>query len=205
MERKKLISIMAVLLCCFSLCGCAENFDKDSYEKIRKMGAEAGRYMTVGNSSQAIKILEESLALCKKHFPLDEAPEAHKKLIKALYLPIYIALGTSYLSSGEHQKAIKVYEEGVKILPGDAWALYNPMAAIYFAQGEHQKAITICEKTIQLFPDVSLTYFGLGRIYANLGDYKKARDNLQKALDIGLEKGDSTVTQEAQKSLKMIP
>lgn len=189
MEKKRLLITITILLnLCVSTLVFADTDTKTICSEEAKLYAlEAARYMQQGHFNKAIENSEKALELDPKCFSA------------------YLGLGGCYLSLGEHDKAIKIYEEGIKNIPEYSWTFYDSIAVIYASQGEYQKAIEICENTLQLFPDNRTTYISLGRIYANLGDYRRAKENLEKALDASIKKGDEINANEARNLLKLIP
>jgi predicted ATPase len=123
---------------------------------------------------------EEALSWTRKAFELAERLSAPEVLVGC-----YNNLGTLSLKSGEHEKALKYYEHGLKIalennLFGYASALYNNLSELYWDTGEFQKMFETAQEGSALEKKVGNLYgivwidSMLAASYAFMGEMQKA-------------------------------
>jgi len=93
---------------------------------------------------------------------------------------IYLDLGEQLSKLGRDDKALKLYEEGVRRGIRDGW-IYSRLGRLYLEQGNRQAAIAAYEKAAQLNPsdaeslsDLALTYLDSGRVASAERVYKWA-------------------------------
>jgi len=122
----------------------------------------------------------EALSWAQKALELSERLGNSEVLMRC-----YNDLGTLSLKSGEFEKALEYYEQGLKIAlennsVGDAITLYNNLCNLYWATGEFQKMFETAQKGSELAKKVGspygLTWLDslLAECYVNMGDIQKA-------------------------------
>ena len=95
--------------------------------------------------------------------------------------------GNLLLAQGEPERAARCYEAAVKLKPELVEACIN-LAAVRFGQQRFDEAAQLLEKSLTAVP-FSAPYdpkvrFNLGLAYLKSGDPAKARDNLEKYLEL---------------------
>ena len=81
--------------------------------------------------------------------------------------------GQSYSKSGSYDKAIKEFNEAIRLNPGLAAAYYN-RGEIYFQRGDYAQAIRDFTRTIDLSPDYTFAYYSRGVANERIGDIEEA-------------------------------
>lgn len=105
----------------------------------------------------------------------------------------YNDLGTMSLKSGEHEKALKYYEQGLKMalknnFLGYATSFYNNLNALYWSIGEFQKSFEIAQKGSELVRKAGSLYgmawidVALASGYAYMGEIQKAMSMCEEIL-----------------------
>ncbi|CAF0977434.1 unnamed protein product [Adineta ricciae] len=112
---------------------------------------------------------------------------------------IYDQLAAAKADQGEYQKAINLYETGLKIKQKTLFpnhphlaASYNNMGSAYLKIGQFSKAFAYYKKALDIqqrslptdHPDISMSYSNLGVLYDNMGDYSRALSYYNKSLVI---------------------
>jgi tetratricopeptide (TPR) repeat protein/tRNA A-37 threonylcarbamoyl transferase component Bud32 len=130
----------------------------------------------------------EALSWAQKAFKLAERLDNKQVLASCCS-----DLGTISLKSGEHEKALKYYDQGLKIalendLIGIATSLYNNLATLYWSMGELQKTFETAQKGSEFAKRVGSLY-GLAWIdvmvatsYAFMGEIQKAMSVFEEIL-----------------------
>lgn len=115
---------------------------------------------------------------------MDEALKNYDEAVKAApqNSALRIKYGSLLLLKGDVDGAISHLDEAVVLSPGSAEAWLRRGDAYYEKKDWKQSGVSY-EQTVALapvrFPDA---YWGLGLVYIELGDYKKAKFNLTKAV-----------------------
>ena len=100
----------------------------------------------------------------------------------------YNDLGTISLKSGQHEKALKYYEQGLKMAlkngpVGSATSFYNNLHALYWSIGELQKSFETAQKGSELVRKAG-SLFGIAWIDAALASDYAYMGELQKAISM---------------------
>lgn len=110
----------------------------------------------------------------------------------------YQISASGYLQEGNSQKSIELFQQGIKII-GDRSApfllgkLYSDISVAYSAVFRSNDGIESLKKAIGLFEKIgnqyqtAIAYNNLGTNLLLSGDWKKAEDFLNKAIDLALE------------------
>ena len=131
---------------------------------------EGNQYLRQRNYQKAIEYFETKL----KEKPND--PVLHNQL------------GYAYSKLGKYKKAIEHYQKAVELKPDYSEAHYN-LGHIYAEKTvlRLEDAIKELTKAIELRSDYAKAYNDRGLVYAWLGDFEKAKQDLQKALKLDPE------------------
>ena len=90
---------------------------------------------------------------------------------------------------GHYEKAVEWYEKTIKLDPNNAEA-YNNLGLAYRAMNARPSEIAWYFKTaIEINPQYAEAYDNLGKAYYGMGDFEKAEEYCQKALEIKPELG----------------
>ena len=125
-----------------------------------------------GHSDSPAETKERSLEMARKAVAINpDSPQAQW------------ALGYVYMYRNQFDKAIDALERSVSLSPSYADG-YAMLALINNNLGHAEEAIRLIEKGMKLNPYYSWDYlYNLGRAYYALGDYQKATEYLQQALE----------------------
>lgn len=86
-----------------------------------------------------------------------------KEILKDIY---YQVLGNSYDLNGEKDKAIKTYEDGLKLYP-NAGRLYLELGVVNINHQDMKKSMSYFEKGIQMAPEFPSNYYWASKVYCN--------------------------------------
>jgi len=130
------------------------------------------RQVFFGYSDSPAETKERSLEMARKAVAINpDSPQAQW------------ALGYVYMYRNQFDKAIDSLERSVSLAPSYADG-YAMLALINNNLGHAEEAIRLIEKGMKLNPYYSWDYlYNLGRAYYALGDYQKATEYLQQALE----------------------
>jgi tetratricopeptide (TPR) repeat protein len=158
------------------------SFGQSNQEIALEKGRTAIQLMDDGNIDDAIRLLEEAQKLDPDRFDFPyeiayahyiqkdyegaikilEKIENHKNVSDRLYQ----LLGNAYDNIGKTDKAVKVYETGLKKFP-DSGFLHLESGIICMHKKEYDKALSFFEKGIYVAPAFSSNYFWATKIYCN--------------------------------------
>ncbi len=105
------------------------------------------------------------------------------------------SLADQYELTGELQKSLKLYEEGLAIQTAEASAsygtasLYKKMGKIYEKMVLHDRAIKLLEKSLEQFnksgnlKEIAATRVELGWVYLRISDYPRAQKYFEEVLN----------------------
>lgn len=105
------------------------------------------------------------------------------------YLPLYdeskdltIAsiIGDIYVKFGDREKAKEYYSKAI-VDPKNEEAFVN-LSQIYLEEGAYREALNLCERFIEIKGDDPMPYICIGRVYFEMENPQKARENLEKAI-----------------------
>ncbi len=100
----------------------------------------------------------------------------------------YYVRGTAYLAKGEFDNAIDDYTEAIKRKKDYAGAYYVRGTA-YVAKGDVYNAISDYNTTIKYKPDFAGVYVVRGLVCLHLRKWKRAKSDLMKARNLGVDIG----------------
>ncbi len=151
-------------------------------EKALEKGNQAIKLEDDGEYEKAIKLFEEAQKLDpdKIDYPYEIAYsymqlKEYKKAInigekltkhKDVEDMNYELLGNAYDYLGKEDKAIEIYEEGLKKFPNSG-RLYLEMGVMQMIKKDYNKALAYYEKGIEVAPQFSSNYYWAAKIYCS--------------------------------------
>ncbi|MCF7873994.1 MAG: tetratricopeptide repeat protein [Candidatus Omnitrophica bacterium] len=176
--------------------------ENDCFKKAQKIGIKGSKYQQSSQFNKALSYYQKALNTLKDCYPLSKT---NSRKVTGLYGSLYLGMASMHIVLGEEEKGIKICKEAVNKFPRMANAYYNIMVGAYIKLGKTQEAIIFCKTSIKNNPNDWLPYSTLGKLYYRLGDYKKAKNNLQKAFDLSSKKGEISISQDIKRILNTIP
>jgi tetratricopeptide (TPR) repeat protein len=140
--------------------------DRNDGRATENMDAELKRRLDSGDSAGAIQYLEKMLGAYPK------TAVAHNDLAVLCY------------QSGAKLKALRHYEEAVRLQPNNATFQKNLADFYYVEQGRIQDALKIYVQILELEPLDVETLFAVGKICGQLGQPEDAKAFFTRILDI---------------------
>ena len=112
-----------------------------------------------------------------------DAEKAIKKAIKANpdNMALYVQRGLNYEAQGEMEKAEKVFEEAIKKLPAERFAVQK-LANAYSRAAKYTYAVAAYERGGELLKDETMFAYNLGALYQQLNEEDKMVRNYLLAL-----------------------
>ena len=175
---KKIKSIGFFLLLAVS----PASFAQTNQEKAIEKGREAITLMDKGQFDESIKLLKEAEKLDPKNFnyPYEMAyayygKADYKEAIKILEKNkahsdvndrLFQLLGNSYDLSGNPEKALAAYDEGLKVFPNSG-EIYLEKGNLLWAKEKYVEALEFYEKGIEVNPEFPSNYYRAARIYCH--------------------------------------
>lgn len=155
-------------------------FGQSNKEKALEKGNQAIKLEDEGKIDEAIKLLEQSLKLDPDNinypYELGYAYYAKKDYKQASkYLEgilkhqdindrVYQLLGNCYDNIGKSDKAVEIYEAGLKIFPNSG-NLYLEIGVVQMGKKDYNKALFNYEKGIEVAPKFPSNYYWAAKIY----------------------------------------
>lgn len=137
-------------------------------------------YLLLGNANYYLKEFDKSIQYFDQSLKLD--PD-FKDALKNL--PIVLRDGGRHMGQikNDFGKAEKWLTRSYNMNPKD-YETCRLLGITYGIQNKHQLAIDYFQKAIALRPDIAANYTSLGTAYMNIGNQEKAREALNKAVEI---------------------
>jgi tetratricopeptide (TPR) repeat protein len=177
MKIKHNIRVIGIL---FFLTICQITLGQTNKEKAYEKGMQAVKLEDEGKYDEAIKLLEEAQKLDPEYieFPYElgyayYAKKEYKKAAKYLegildhpkvYDQVFQLLGNCYDEMGKSEKAIEMYDAGIKKFPISG-KLYLEKGNIYWQKEEYVKALPLYEQGIKVDPKFASNYYRAAKIY----------------------------------------
>ncbi|MDI9320231.1 MAG: tetratricopeptide repeat protein [Phycisphaerales bacterium] len=137
-------------------------------------------YSNKTNYPKAIKSLTTAI---------DYQPEDNKDLLAEMYA----SLADAYHSNKDFEKADKNFEEALKILPDNATVLNNYAYYLSVRKVRLNDAAQFSKKSLELRPGEATFLDTYGWIFFQQGQYEKARELIQQAIDKNGKDADATL------------
>ena len=145
---------------------------------------EAGRRsLRLGRVDEAITVWLECLEWHRTQEDLERVADLHRKV------------GAALSHKGERKTAIEHYQKGINLLKDgpprlELVRLYEEAAWLYLHTGDNMLAIYASEKALRLAERLGETRAAsrahgiFGRVFGRIGDTEKARQNLERAVEL---------------------
>jgi tetratricopeptide (TPR) repeat protein len=158
------------------------SYAQSNKDKAMNNVKQALLFENKGKMDEAIKLLEEarnldpetinvSYELAIAYYTRNDYEKA-KTLLESLltrkdvFGTIYQVLGNCYDKLGKPDKAIEIYENGLKKFPNTA-ELYLELGTMHLAKKEYDKALGQYEKGIEVNPGFASNYYWAAKIFCN--------------------------------------
>ena len=107
-------------------------------------------------------------------------------------------IGAAYWDKGEREASIDHYQKGIDLLKDgppciELVRLYEEAASLYMHTGDNMLAIYASEKALRLAERLdeaaaaSRAHGIFGRVFGRIGDFEKARENLERSVELARE------------------
>ena len=96
---------------------------------------------------------------------------------------LYIELAFNYYATGDTSRAINSFEDAIAVDPDNATA-YDGIAFMYLQLGEDALAIENAIEAVRLDPTMARAHGRLGQAYFRQFNYPKAKEELEKAVEL---------------------
>jgi class 3 adenylate cyclase/tetratricopeptide (TPR) repeat protein len=151
---------------------------------VARIGEKQGDVaLRMGHVDEAIEVWSECLEYQRAQEELERVGDLHRKTGAALW------------HKGETRQAIEHYQKGINLLKDgppclELVRLYEEAASLYMHTGDNMLAIYAAEKALRLAERLGETRAAsrahgiFGRVFGRIGDTAKARENLEKSVDL---------------------
>jgi class 3 adenylate cyclase/tetratricopeptide (TPR) repeat protein len=158
--------------------------EEDSRARIgEKQGDVALR---LGRVDQAVLVWQQCLDFHRRQEDLPRVGDLHRKI------------GAGLWHKGEREESIDHYQKGIDLLKDgppclELVRLYEEAATLYMHTGDNMLAIYASEKALRLAERLgeagaaSRAHGIFGRVFGRIGDSFKARENLERSVELALE------------------
>jgi class 3 adenylate cyclase/tetratricopeptide (TPR) repeat protein len=153
-------------------------------EALARVGEKQGdAALRLGRVDAAIEVWEECLDRHRMHENLERLADLHRKI------------GSGYWHKGDRRAAIEHHQKGINLLKDgppclELVRLYEEAAWLYMQTGDNMLAIYASEKALRLAERLGETRAAsrahgiFGRVFGRIGDMAKARENLERAVEL---------------------
>jgi predicted ATPase/class 3 adenylate cyclase len=153
-------------------------------EALARIGEKLGDVsLRLGRVDPAIEVWEECLEYHHEQENLARVADLHRKI------------GSALSHKGERRAAIEHYQKGINLLKDgpprlELVRLYEEAAWLYLHTGDNMLAIYASEKALRLAERLGETRAAsrahgiFGRVFGRIGDTEKARQNLERAVEL---------------------
>jgi class 3 adenylate cyclase/tetratricopeptide (TPR) repeat protein len=176
--------------------GCELAEDPDVLARIEEKLGDVS--LRLGRVDAAVEVWERCLDHHRGQEDLERVADLHRKI------------GAALSHKGERKSAIEHYQKGINLLKDGPPAielvrLYEEAAWLYLHTGDNMLAIYASEKALRLAERLGETRAAsrahgiFGRVFGRIGDTEKARQNLERAVDLarGSDHGETILALDA--------
>ena len=166
--------------------------DQDLAVRVRVSEKLGDVSLRLGRVDEAIAVWQECLDWHRGQEDLERVADLHRKM------------GAALSHKGERRAAIEHYQRGINLLKDgppriELVRLYEEAAWLYLHTGDNMLAIYASEKALRLAERLGETRAAsrahgiFGRVFGRIGDTAKARENLERAVELarGSDDGES--------------
>jgi class 3 adenylate cyclase/tetratricopeptide (TPR) repeat protein len=159
----------------------------DELETAQRIAEKSGDVaLRLGRVDPAIELWEGCLEYHAGRGELQHVAELHRKI------------GAALAHKGERKSAIEHHQQGINLIKDDEPSLtlvrlYEEAAWLYMQVGDNMLAIYASEKALRLAESLgearaaSRAHGIFGRVFGRIGDAAKARENLERAVELARE------------------
>lgn len=165
----------------------ADSLIKYSEKAMRLFPNQAGAsyYNGIGHYNKkeypaAVKAINRAIGL---------EPEEEKQVLATMYE----LLGEIYQATKQESLSDDAYEKALKMTPDDAGILNNYSYYLSVRGTKLDEAEKMSKKSLELRPDEATFLDTYGWIWYKKGNYEKAKEYIQKAIDLAGTKADATI------------
>jgi class 3 adenylate cyclase/tetratricopeptide (TPR) repeat protein len=157
---------------------------RDAAGDMARIGEKLGDVsLRLGRVDEAIRVWTECLEWHRGQEDLERVADLHRKI------------GAALSHKGERKAAIEHYQKGINLLKDgppriELVRLYEEAAWLYLHTGDNMLAIYASEKALRLAERLGETRAAsrahgiFGRVFGRIGDTEKARQNLERAVEL---------------------
>ncbi len=152
-------------------------WEQTYYQNLAKIYQDVA--LLISDKAQRIRLLEESMAVYKKH--LDLVPQdalSHNGLGIG-----YVHMAEQLPDQAYYQLAKESFQHSIEKAPYFQEPYIN-LGTVLYRLGKKEGALQSYDKALQVNPYVPLIYLNLGNLYAQEGEIRKAIGYWQDALDL---------------------
>ena len=165
--------------------------DDGEGEDRARIGEKQGDVaLRLGRVDAAIDVWEECLDYHRGREDLERVADLHRRI------------GAGLWHKGERKQAIEHHQKGINLLKDgppviELVRLYEEAAWLYMQTGDNMLAIYAAEKSLRLAERLGETRAAsrahgiFGRVFGRIGDAAKARENLERAVELARGSSDS--------------
>lgn len=152
-----------------------------AYEEFLTLNPKAYQArLNLYNCYREMEEYEKAIEQCNLVLENVSTDEATGKEMTAKALA---GIGEVYLKQQDIENAQKYFEQSIETFPENELIAYN-VGEIFFANQKLDEALRYFSLASQIKPDWSDSYYKLGMVYLNLGDYPSAIQSLEKFLTL---------------------
>ncbi len=104
----------------------------------------------------------------------DLLEQENNKLTDMSNLSDILNVAKTFMNQGNHEQAIKCYNQAKEIYPNDA-DIYNNLGFIFFKQNNWLEVINNFKKAIEVKPNFITAYYNLAKAYEKIGDINNSK------------------------------
>ena len=159
----------------------ARRHDPEALARIGEKQGDAA--LRLGRVDAAIEVWQECLEYHRRQENLERLADIHRKI------------GSAHWHRGDRRAAIEHHQKGINLLKDgppclELVRLYEEAAWLYMQTGDNMLAIYASEKALRLAERLGETRAAsrahgiFGRVFGRIGDTAKARENLERAVEL---------------------
>ncbi|UCF79219.1 MAG: protein kinase [Candidatus Eiseniibacteriota bacterium] len=99
---------------------------------------------------------------------------------------VHFSLGVTYICLGDVSEGEKSFSRALELQPDLTYA-HCGMVEVHLIRGEHEQAVLRARKLPSLAPDEVIALHWAGRAGLFVGDYEKAKEHFERAMDVSPE------------------
>lgn len=105
----------------------------------------------------------------------EEAMRIYQKTDMKPNVELFYNHAVGYYNAGDYKKALKNFQEALKIDPGHLESVYG-LGLVYYSQNDYVRALQSFETVARINPKFNKVYYDIGVIHSQNAEYDKAFD-----------------------------